>query len=179
MKKLTKEQMEHVRSTFPEWFNGIEVGKWYNLNHGKCLMFVTGFRHGDTVVGCGFDYGGNWQDDGSLWGTDGAAEATPEEVKQALIAEAKRRYKEGDSIECLDGNTIRLAGHGFIFFNGGLYASGIHDAYGEDDVHDALFREGEWASVIPQEKPSLQYDIQALKDRWPNINFTVIAEEKK
>jgi len=42
-----------------------------------------------------------------------------------------------------------------------------------------VFKDGQWASVIPQEKPSLQDDIQTLKDRWPDINFTIIAEGKK
>lgn len=171
--------MKIVKSEHPEWFNEVEAGKWYNINHGKWLMFVTGLRHGNTVVGYGFDFDGNWRDDSTLWGTNGAAEATPEEVEQALIAEAKRRYNRGDILEKNHEDFARgkrsFGGDEFAFENNTLYVNGT-DAR---NYYYAIFKDGQWASVIPANKPSLQDDIQALKDRWPDINFTVIAEEKK
>jgi hypothetical protein len=187
MKKLTKEQMEIVKREHPEWFNGIEVGKWYNLNRGKCLMFVTGLRHYDIVAGYGFYYGGNWQDDGSLWGTDGAAEATTEEVRQALIAEAKRRYKAGDMIKSLRNDWVQTIGEMIVNVYSPVKERNYwvvtvvaeENEWNEMCSNPTVFKDGQWASVIPEEKTSLQDDIQALKDRWPDINFTVIAEGKR
>lgn len=180
MKKLTKKQIEIVKREHPECFNGIEAGKWYNLNPGECLLFVTGLRHGGAVVVYGFDYDGNWRDDGTIWGTGGAAEATPEEIESALISEAKRRYKVGDMVSKLgrlysgNGNSMIISDWKNIYVD--------YDTLWVNSTNShriPLFKSGQWASVIPEEKPSLQDDIQALKDRWPDINFTIIAEGKR
>lgn len=177
MKELTKEQMEQVRSTFPEWFNQIEAGKWYkNKSNTKSIIFNTGVKNGCY----GFNNSGKWTNEyeevtlTNLW-----EEATPEEVKQALIAEAKWRYKVGDRLskiyeDCAKCENRCFGERKFTIEDGKLYMHNDISNYGY-----CIFYNGQWASVISQEKPSLQDDIQALKDRWPDINFTIIAEGKK
>jgi hypothetical protein len=187
MKKLTKEQMEIVKSEHPSWFNEVEVGKWYNLNHGKCLMFVTELISHKEAIGYGLDYTGAWREDGTRWGIEGAIEATPKEVKSALIAEAKRRYKVGDRIKSLRNDWVQTIGEMVVevwspikerdYWSVTVVAE--EDEWNKMCSNPTVFKDGQWASVISQEKPSLQEDIQALKDRWPDINFTVIAEGKK
>lgn len=179
MKELTKEQLEIVKREHPEWFNDVEVGKWYNLNRGKCLVFVTELISHKEAIGYGFNYIGAWREDGNRWGIEGAIKATREEVKSALISEAKRRYKVGDRLSKIyedyaDCENRCFGERKFTFEGVNLYMQNDISEYSY-----CLFYNGQWASVIPQEKPSLKDDIKSLKDRWPNINFTIIAEEKK
>jgi len=179
MKELTKEQLEIVKREHPEWFDEVEVGKWYNLDFGKCLMFVTELISHKEAIGYGFDYTGEWREDGTRWGIEEAIEATTKEVKSMLIAEAKRRYKYIKNIGSdLTEEGDMVAEYSFSEFHYEKRENRLYSApYGRGGL--VVFDCGQWAPVIPQEKPSLQDDIQALKDRWPDINFTVIAEEKK
>lgn len=187
IEKLTKEQLEIVKREHPEWFNRIEVGKWYFKKYGEkssIMFFCQGHRNGNAY-GYGIDTLNNgiigWFSDDAVVesNNNGFREAAPEEVKQALIAEAKRRYKDVKNI----GNDFlpdddRIAEYGFSEFH---YEERENRLYSAPDGKGGLvvFDCGQWASVISQEKPSLQDDIQALRDRWPDINFTIIAEEKK
>lgn len=187
MKQLTKEQLEIVKREHPEWFNDVKVGKWYNLNRGKCLMFVTGLVTHKEAIGYGFGYTGAWREDGTRWDIKGAKEATSEEVEQALIDEAKRRYKVGDRIKSLRNDWVQTIGEMVVevwspikerdYWSVTVVAE--EDEWNKMCSNPTVFKDDQWASVIPTNKPSLQDDIQALKDRWPNINFTIIAEEKK
>lgn len=185
MKELTKEQMEIVKREHPEWFNQIEVGKWYkNKSNVKSIIFNTGVKNGCY----GFSNSGKWTNEyeevtlTNLW-----EEATPEEVKSALIAEAKRRYKVGDRIKSLRNDWVQTIGEMVVevwspikerdYWSLAVVAE--EDEWNKMCSNPTVFKDGQWASVIPQEKTTLQDDIQALRDRWPDINFTVIAEEKK
>lgn len=187
MKKLTKKQMEIVKREHPEWFNGIGVGKWYfkqDDRQSSIIFFCQGHRNGNAY-GYGIDTSSNgkteWFSDSDVVesNNDDFREATPEEVEQALIAEAKRRYKVGDRLSKIYEDYAKCENRCF-----GEREFAIEDGklYMQNDISNydyCIFYDGQWASVIPQEKPSLQDDIQALKDRWPDINFTVIAEGKK
>lgn len=177
MKELTKEQMEIVKREHPEWFNDIEVGKWYR-GVGNKLICITNLPISSHASAYGFSAYGIWyNDDGSYsWRVDDLKQATPEEVKSALIAESKRRYKIGDILTKIHEDYARgirsFGGNEFFFEDNKLYVRGV-DGRGYDY---AIFKDGQWASVLTPEKPSLQDDIQALKDRWPDINFTIISE---
>lgn len=190
MKKLTKEQMEIVKREHPEWFNGIEVGKWYFKQYDRgssIIFFCQGHRNGDAY-GYGIDTSSNgkteWLSDSDVVesNNDGFREATPEEVKQALIAETKRRYKIGDNIK---GGFKGNGAYDFILTRGADMAvyikneNQIRIQFGmNNNISAVVFENGQWASVIPQEKPSLQDDIQALRDKHPDYNFTIVAEAK-
>ena len=195
MKKLTKKQMEVVKREHPEWFNGIEVGKWYFKQYDRessIIFFCQGHRSG-IAYGYGIDTSNNgkteWLSDSDVVesNNDGFREATPEEVKQALIDEAKRRYKVGDRIKSLRNDWVHNIGEMQVdvlsptkewnYWVVTVVAE--EDEWNKMCSNPTVFKDGQWASVIPQEKPSLQDDIQALKDRWPDINFTIIAEGRK
>jgi len=67
--------------------------------------------------------------------------ATEQEVKTALINEAKKRgFVKSASFNSLDGNTCNLLGTDFILNRNTLYAS--------DGVNDVLFDNGKWATII-------------------------------
>lgn len=167
--------MEIVKREHPEWFR-LKDSTWYIKPSNGTIQFNVKDGHGyGWCRAHGWVDSARWlQNDlnNEFW------EATPEEVKHALIAEAKNRYKEGDEIECVidndDVDFINLCGN-FHFENNKLFVDKKFDSV----LWHCIFKDGQWASVISQEKPSLQDDIQALKDRWPDINLTVIAEGKK
>lgn len=187
MKELTEEQLEIVKREHPEWFNRIEVGKWYFKQYsGKSSMmfFCQGHRNGIA-----YGYGINTlSNGGTVWFSDDAVvesnnngfrEATREEVEQALIVEANRRYKDVKNIGGdLTTYNKKVAEYGFSEFH---YKQAENRLYSAPIGNGGLivFDCGQWASVISEEKPTLQDDIQALIDRWPDINFTIIAEKKK
>lgn len=191
MEKLTKEQMEVVKREHPEWFNEIEVGKWYDLPYFSLVICVTELEICNNgrfdymkIHYYGFDKGAFKT--GYISTTDLDADlvsANMTKVKKLLVAEAKRRYKVGDRIKGgVKGNGKR----DFILTRDPDMAvyieheNQIRIQFGMgNEIGAVIFHDGQWASVLTPEKPSLQDDIQALKDRWPDINFTVIAEEKK
>ena len=187
MKKLTKEQMEIVKSEHPEFFTKIEVGKWYWLKGSRMLFCFNGNFGNNTQYG--FNKNGVYQgvNELGIHPLDEVIEATPEEVKSALIAEAKRRYKVGDRIKSLRNDWVQTIGEMVVevwspikerdYWSVTVVAE--EDEWNKMCSNPTVFKDGQWASVLTPEKPSLQDDIQALKDRWPDINFTVIAEEKK
>lgn len=187
MKKLTKEQMEIVKQEHPEWFNRIEVGKWYFKQYHRqssIIFFCQGHRSG-YAYGYGINTSSNgkteWFSDSNVVesNNDGFREATTEEVEQALIAEAKKRYKVGDRISKVDEDSAKCENRCFGCREFSLEGVRLYMRNDISEYYYCIFYDGQWASVISEEKPSLQDDIQALKDRWPDINFTIIAEEKK
>lgn len=177
MKELTKEQMEIVKGEHPSWFNEDGAGEWYIKPINGSIQF--NIKDGK---GYGWCLAHGWVDDARWFQNDRDnefREATPEEVKSALIAEAKRRYKVGDRLSKIYEDYAKCENRCF-----GEREFAIEDGklYMQNDIsyYDyCIFYNGQWASVIPQDNPSLQDDIKALKDRWPDINFTVIAEGKK
>lgn len=173
MKKLTKQQMEVVKREHPEWF-GLKDSTWYIKPSNGTIQF--NIKDGE---GYGWCLAHGWVD-GARWLKNDYdnefREATSEEVEQVLIAEAKRRYKDVKNIGGdLTIDDDRIAEYGFSEFH---YEKRENRLYSAPDGEGGLvvFDSGQWASVLTPEKPSLQDDIQALKDRWPDINFTVIAE---
>jgi len=196
MEKLTKQQMEIVKREHPEWFNGIEVGKWYSVSSYRLLIHVNRIEkcnNGENdyrkIHYFGFD-GAIYIEKDYLANMELEKEfipATPEEVKQALIAEAKRRYKVGDRIKSLRNDWVHTIGEMEVdvctptkeWNHWVVTVVAEKDEWDKMYSNPTVFKDGQWASVIPQEKPSLQDDIQTLKDRWPDINFTIIAEGKK
>lgn len=179
--------MEIVKSEHPSWFNEVEVGKWYFKQYDRkssIIFFCQGHRNGNAY-GYGIDTLNNgkteWFSDSDVVesNNDDFRGATPEEIESALIAEAKRRYKAGDRLSKIHEDYAKCEHRCFGCREFWLECGRL---YVQNDISDygyCIFYDGQWASVIPQEKPTLQDDIQAFKDRWPDINFTIIAEGKK
>ena len=101
-----------IEKECPELFkNKLEVGKWYNYYKGALLVWNNG----------GYSYGfinGKYREDWSFCSQD-AEPATEEEVKEALIKEAKKRgFKSGLKIKPLwdtPHSFWNLSGNNFEF----------------------------------------------------------------
>lgn len=182
MKQLTQEQLEQVYREHPEWLTEIEVGKWYKLPYNANLLFcVTELIDTKSARGYGWDESGIWCDaENTTWGTYNLIPATHKEDEAALIAEAKRRYRDGDKVGEIDDRSlggrnsmvIQKVENSFMELDGSVCVGSDNGFYIE------LFRDGKWATVITPAS-TLAEDIQALKDKYPNYNWTIIAEEKK
>lgn len=102
----------------------------------------------------GFDCVGDWRDytEYSNYETK-YRKATPQEVEQALIEEAKRRYKVGDVIKCLGGVESEVNGTAFVFNNNSLFSNGERVNGGDwFNTSAKVFENGKWAAIIEQDK---------------------------
>ena len=124
------------------------VGKWYKINRGgnNALIYYT-----NSYNDYGFNYGNNWT---NSFSTKNAVlhnrmfkPATDKEVEQALIAEAKKRYKENDFIESVYDNSFR--GHIIIesvfIENNQVWVNSKN----KNEITIQLFEKGQWAEIIP------------------------------
>lgn len=155
-----------------------EVGKWYWLdtkNVGlpldgtplvNCLYFFNGKKR--TY---GFNYLGEFAD--YLHGMDKCdtynliREATKEEVEQALIKEAKKRYKVGDKVRSLVAHSpeFNISEHKYMQF------SEISDLWVRcGDVNALVFRDGKWAEIV---EPSFVESADKIKIAGGNIGKRV------
>ncbi|NGM63543.1 hypothetical protein G5B30_16660 [Sphingobacterium sp. SGG-5] len=129
---------KHLAMSKPKpQIKGLGVGKWYRLRNGN-LIYATALMANNHISGYGFGGGGEaWTDGYDHWLVDGEfTEATPQEVEQALIEEAKRRYKVGDRIS--DANGVEITPNGsYVFKKGILYYGGA-----------VIFLKGNWATPI-------------------------------
>lgn len=182
MEQLTKEQLEQVYREHPEWRTEIEAGKWYKLpDNANFLFCVTELLGDKNAYGYGWCKYGKWYDadNTTIWGIDNLIPAADKEVSEALIAEANRRYKVGDKINRLpyqrgrNENTMVVASIGKVHLPNGSCVW----ALSTNGLTIALFRDGQWATVNTS-KSDLNEDIQGLKDKYPNYNWTIIAEAK-
>lgn len=205
----------------------LEVGKWYVFTghnvRSKPLMSIKRIDNNNCFF-YGFDFQGKFTDSDnySLDELDrGYREATNQEVGEALVREAKRRYKVGDKV-CLIRRNV-----------GGKYKNEIHltdFSYETDnqlycDGNLLIFDDGNWAEVIEQptdkfaelkeahrkgaviqyknwttkyfldcpdnlpkwnesteyrikpKQPTLEQDIQNLKDKYKQYKFTITIED--
>lgn len=135
-----------VENEFPKLFKDrVKSGNWYK-GEGRTLIFVKRIEDGE-IFGYGFDmFERYYEDDENPWGLGcNPRIATKEEVKQALISEAKNRgfeygvkFKNNLGYKCVVGSVP------FRYENNTLYAIG----YGKH----AIFEYGKWAEIIPQAK---------------------------
>ena len=140
-------------------FQKLEVGRWYKtpewdgvIGPCKSLIFVESVQ-GDTFTGYGWNLIG-WSDSFDGWATDQfTIQASDQEVKEALIAEAKRRgFKKGVTV-----NGLKIADTFFANVVGELYAHRIDDKY----TGTKVFNSGKWAEIIS--KPDKATQSKALK----------------
>lgn len=128
-----------------------EVGKWYKTNClGGSIFYLTESPVEDCYVsGYGFE-NGDWCDlSEHYWTLEQKYKptlATHQEVKEALIKEAKKRgFKEGVRIN----HSIEGKGHRALIFNDLSYHSGYNwlcDGWG-----NVVFKDGVWTEIIKDE----------------------------
>lgn len=161
----------------------VEVGKWYKNPMAENLFCPTSEVKDGHVSAFGFTGSGArwWSDDGKYeWCVLDVVEATHEEVEAELIAEAKRRYRDGDKVDRFAGlylgesnsMVIQMVDDSFMELDGSVWVKS------DNGFSICLFTDGKWATVITPAS-TLAEDIQALKDKYPNYNWTIIAEEKQ
>lgn len=132
----------------------LEVGKWYKTK--KSL-----FNHQDGYDSYGF-FNKQWKSGDWRTYLDDFAFVTPieaniQEVEQALIEEAKRRYKVGDKLSLFDGYYY---GDGNNIYGGNFDCNSfdLEDAYlcvkTTNGWYHRIFQDGKWATVIEQDKLS-------------------------
>lgn len=182
MKQLTQEQLEQVYREHPEWRTDLEVGKWYKwVYDSSVLLCVTKLLGDRQARGYGWNYKGEWLDAEIVtWDDNNVIPATGEDVEAALIAEAKRRYRDGDKVGEVDDRSlggrnsmvIQKVENSFMDLDGSVCVES------DNGYYICLFTDGKWATVITPGN-DISADIQALKDKYPNYNWTIIAEEKK
>lgn len=138
-----------------------QIGKWYKHEYGS-IFCVTSINESGSLYGYGFLKDGSWfsfiDESSSKCACNNIAkeyttEATSTEVEQALIEEAKRRYKAGDVIKYLDGVESEVKGNSFVFSNNNLFSNGERVNGGDwFNTSAKVFEDGKWANIIEQDK---------------------------
>lgn len=145
----------------------VEEGKWYVIDKADCVI-KNSF---DAIIfykGCDFGYGfnhiGEWTEEyntnNHYINKEVKREATPEEVEQALIKEAKRRYKVGDKLSEVYEDFSR----GDRVFSLDLnHQVGLCDLWiGNDNGYEScIFKNGQWAEVVEESK--VDNDLEQLE----------------
>lgn len=162
----------YLKCNFPEAFKTeLEVGKWYSHKEGECLAFVEKLTDND-FIGYGFEYPKKWRNTKGNW-TNGYSKwtlATEEEVKTALIAEAKRRgFKHGVKIKPINkvthlNNKIDL-GYKICFYerDNEFWMGGY-----------CLFKDGKWAEIISE---PIELTLEQIAEKF-NVNVEQLKIKK-
>jgi hypothetical protein len=146
--QLCNEWKQAIEKHYPEFKETLEVGKWYTNEYGH-IISLTKVDDGDVEF-YGF-YTNGWSDkdyaDVPLW-IEKLKPANEEEVKTALINEAKRRgFKKGvratwafqkNTNEALEKDVDDL----FFHINDGAM---LTDGFGH-----SVFSDGKWAEIIKE-----------------------------
>lgn len=128
----------------------LEVGKWYK-GIGDKLICLTSKENKGHVKAYGFGALGGWYEDDNdySWTADELVEATKEEVEQALIKEANKRYKVGDKVKSLANNYYEFNISEYKFMQFGK----INDLWVKCNGCNALiYRNGKWADIVEEPK---------------------------
>lgn len=137
----------------------LEVGKWYRHTSGSLANYqgLNKSCYGISI------YGGWNHQEWFITRNQGWTEAPAQEVEEALIKEAKRRYKVGDKLNKVQDDFSK----GNRIFNTNLtHQAGLCDLWIDDDnrYSSCIFKDGKWAKVIKEHK-SLEERVKELEDR--------------
>lgn len=149
--KIEKECSELFKSK-------LEVGKWYK--HDLCLYYVTSiYNETKEYTAFGFDFVGVYQNN-SVFGktTDyyliNCIPATEEEVKEAIIKEAKKiGFKSGVKIKSLlyGKSILNDYSYTFLFKDNELWFGGC-----------LIFKKGKWAEICEEPKKITIQEIENI-----------------
>jgi len=141
-----KHAKELLKEFLPEAFeNKLEVGKWY-IDKG-CL-----FNYQTKKSVYGFFTNNEWIDKKWKWTNNkGVRLATEEEVKEALINEAKKRgFNNIGDLKIK--NTYGCIRNGYRTNNNNFYYDYISNTLQLDGV--IIFRNGFWAEIVIEDIPT-------------------------
>jgi len=170
--EITKEQIQHLSGAFgaptsrldeclKEWFpeafeKPFSLNKWYkSKNHPKMLVYPTEENIEGHLYGYGFNNYGDFisitKESASnclcnSTAKDYLKEATTEEVKEALIAEAKKiGYKNGN-YKCLLITQCTNKVKDTFHFN--HKENMLFHGASPNEANNVVFRNGKWAEII-------------------------------
>jgi len=154
----SKYAQEWYPSVFEEDKKELVVGKWYKTPYCKGSLFcVTDIDNLENkhISGYGTEIGFGWQGlKKNYWWIDkGVTEATPQEIQQALEKEARKRYKVGCKVNCLESDmNYLLSGNNVLGNKGVSYFDGINKVWMNvnDSRNACVFDNGIWAKIIKQ-----------------------------
>lgn len=167
--KITEEQKQQLINLNDSRVNEIlgvknlEVGKWYKDKECRGIYYITSVLK-DRFYFYGFNDDGLWVND--YWYLINRCKLEPsthEEVKTALIAEAKRRYKRGDKVKCVSKTYYNEIAE--IDMKSFRFYTNDNDIWVSSEVERCnvcIFNNGKWAEVI--EKPNKQEIINQINE---------------
>jgi len=165
-----------LKERFPEVFKSdLEVGKWYKLYaksfNFKYTWFITKIEN-DIIFGYGFDEKNTYYEfESELISIESLKSfelATEQEVKEALINEAKKRGFEYRTNVLSVDNVKEIIGSGFfINSDGSFWNNGF-------SKNICLMRNGTWAEIIPT-VTELSY--QQIADKF-GVNVNTLKIKK-
>lgn len=120
----------------------LEIGKWYKATSCQYLAQVIEVLDSNVNYALvnGFDGNGNWAEEWDSVINIDCTEATHQEVEEALITEAKKRYKVGDKLR--DVNDVDIVPNGdYVFKDGVLYYGGA-----------TVMKDGKWAEIVEEKQ---------------------------
>lgn len=142
----------------------LEIGKWYvfswyhDPNDVIGVYLIDKINYDEVWFKYGVNISGNyWSERDWYSKTHNWRLATPQEVEQALVEEANRRYKVGDKLSLFNG---------YVYVSGdGIYSGDFDDlsfcidrntlaVKTTNGFYQMIFNNGEWAAVIEQDKLS-------------------------
>ena len=148
-----KHAKELLQKFIPEAFETkLEVGKWYRLKNKAFNWLMCYASDEDSCYG--FNSQNLYSNDYVMYDDDDWRLATEEEVSEALINEAKKRYTN-KKVRCLDTNDIFE-----IDFNELRYYEDVNGLYAFDndlETEIEIFKDGIWAEII-EEKNTFDKD---------------------
>lgn len=149
--------------------------KWYWLDDKYLLIFITEVKSKKEVIGYGLHgVTKQWYNEGSWSNFPNYTLATPQEVEETLIEEAKRRgFVCGNSL--IEGERKTIIGSDVEFvFNSVFNFLNIFYSRGEDKYFSTIFNNGKWAKVIEVDK------FAELKEAWhTHLEYRIKPEEKQ
>ena len=172
--ELTQEQINQLAEVpntqyllqkfIPEAFETkLEVGKWYKDNkYPKCIINYQ--ITDENKYNYGFGLYGSFSNKLGNFGNERLRLATEEEVSEALINEAKKRYSN-KKVRCLDTNNIIE-----IDFNEFTYYEDVNGLYAFDndlETEIEIFKDGIWAEIIEETNT---FDKDYLDNKITEIN---------
>jgi hypothetical protein len=130
------EWKKNIEKEFPKLFKKDKTPYgWYFASNSKVFLY---YFDGNTTT-YGFNWLGEFRDNLTVSGKDGI-KATDQEVKEALIKEAKRRgFKKGVRFTCLYNKTIDSGYFPMLCCDGYLWIDG-----------GCVFKDGVWAEIIKE-----------------------------
>ena len=153
-KEACSDWKRNIESEFPKLFkkDELEVGKWYKLlGHDFLINYCKSHKNGG-FIGFGFN-NGRYENDNLNWcdleDLKDLIPATDEEVKEALIKEAKRiGFKAGVSV------ISAHSGHKFVIdtkcsfeFNKNYFDNELYVTC-DNGTYAVLMKEGKWATIV-------------------------------